>query len=112
MTYRNPCGHCKGSGMLSGPLKLIRSVCPKCDGRGYFEVANVVSGPFVSRIDTQPDRILQGAIGQLQSVVVIGYDLDGAEYYASSIADGPNALWLIRRTEHKLIGIVDEPEER
>lgn len=112
MAYRNPCGHCKGTGMQSGPLGLLRSVCPKCDGRGYFEVANVVHGPFVSRIDTAPDRVLQGAIGQLQSVIVIGYNIDGEEYYASSIADGPNALWLIRRTEHKLIGIVDEPEER
>ena len=111
MAYRNPCGHCAGTGNIGGGWRGTKP-CPVCNGRGYFEVANVVHGPFVSRIDTAPDRVLQGAIGQLQSVIVIGYDIDGEEYYASSIADGPNALWLIRRTEHKLIGIVDEPEER
>lgn len=108
--FRQPCGYCGGKGLQSGPLGLLRTVCPKCEGRGYVELRNVVSGPFVSRIDTQPDRILQGAVGKLQTVIVIGYDLDGEEYYASSIADGPNALWLIRRTEHKLIGIVDAEE--
>jgi hypothetical protein len=96
--------------MLSGPLGLLRSVCPKCDGRGFHEYDNVVRGPFVTRIDTSPDRILQGSVGKLQNVIVIGYDVDGEEYYASSIADGPNALWLLRRMEHNLVTIVDREE--
>ena len=106
--FRRPCGYCNGKGMQSGPLGLLRSVCPKCDGRGYIELANVINGPFVTKLDSNPDRILQGAIGQLQSVIVIGHTLEGHEYFASSIADGPNALWLLQRSAHNLLTIVDK----
>lgn len=106
---RRPCGHCKGTGNVGGWLGAKN--CPVCLGPGYVELANVVQGNFVTRLDIDPDRVLHAAVGKLQSVVVIGYDADGEEYYASSIADGPNALWLLRRMEHNLIMVVDRSED-
>ena len=107
---RRPCGHCAGTGQLKRTPHFFSRACPHCSGLGYVELTNVVQGNFVTRLDTDPDRVLQGAVGKLQSVVVIGYGVDGEEYYASSIADGPNALWLLRRMEHNLLTIVDKEE--
>jgi len=110
--YRHTCRHCAGKGWVRSSMFGVRQTCAVCKGSGYVELSNVVVAPIVTTLEGRPDDALKHAIGELESVVVIGYTKSGEEYYASSIADGPNALWLIRRTEHKLIGIVDEPEER
>ena len=107
---RRPCGQCAGTGELKG-VRLFSSPCPHCAGLGHVELTNVVQGDFVTRLDIDPDRVLHGAVGRLQSVVVIGYGVDGEEYFASSIADGPKVLWLLRRMEHDLLAIVDKLEE-
>lgn len=57
----------------------------------------------ISRLDLPADRILEQAIGKLDKVVLIGYDKDGAEYFASSIADGGTVLWLTERMKQKLL---------
>lgn len=57
----------------------------------------------VTRLDLPPDRILSAAIGTLESVIVIGYDKDGEEYFASSYADGGDALWLLERCKMALL---------
>lgn len=96
--------------MRSGPLGLLRQTCTHCDGRGYVEYENVIVAPIVSKIEAQPDDVLRHSIGQLQSCIVIGFDKDGEEYYASSIADGATALWLLARMQHLLLSIVDKDE--
>jgi hypothetical protein len=59
-------------------------------------------------LDVPPDRVLEQARGKLKSVVLIGYGLEGEEYFASSIADGAEALWLIERAKLMLLTIDDE----
>lgn len=51
-------------------------------------MGEVVNLWCVTRLDLPPNRILESAIDKLESVVIIGYDKDGQEYFASSIADG------------------------
>ena len=58
----------------------------------------------VTRLDIPADRVLEGAMGKLKSVVVIGYDEAGEEYFASSIADGGEVLWLLERCKQELMG--------
>lgn len=59
--------------------------------------ADIIDLPCVTSHDLPPDRVLETAIGQMEGVLVIGYDLDGKEYFASSYADGGNMLWLLER---------------
>ena len=58
----------------------------------------------VTRLDIPADRVLEGAMGKLKSVLVIGYDEAGEEYFASSITDGGEVLWLLERCKQELMG--------
>jgi hypothetical protein len=71
--------------------------------------ADIVNFPGISYLDLPPDRILEGASGKLDRVVVIGYTADGQEYFASSIADGGEVVWLMERMKLKLLRIGDAP---
>lgn len=73
-------------------------------------MSNVVNLPCITRLDIPPDRILQEAMGKLESVVVIGYTKDG-EYFASSQADGAEVVWLLERCKLKLLRVVDHVAE-
>lgn len=57
----------------------------------------------VTRLDLPADRVLAAAAGRLESVVLLGYSTTGEEYFASSLADGGDVLWLIERCKAKLL---------
>jgi len=63
--------------------------------------------PFhgLTKLDIPVDRILEGVKGKLDSVVILGYDKDEDEYFASSIADGGEVLWLLERCKIALMGM-------
>lgn len=62
--------------------------------------------PVVTRLDVPADRILQAALDAgLTGVVIAGYHPDGSEYFASSYADGGDALWLVERFKKRLLEI-------
>ena len=65
----------------------------------------------ITSIDLPPDRILEKAMGELQSVVLAGFTKDGDEYFLSSVAGGPQALWLVERLKKRLLDAVDELAE-
>lgn len=67
-----------------------------------FVIVNGITSPEVS-----VDQVLEAAIGELDEVVIIGTHKDGKEYFASSIADGPNVNWMLDRAKKALIEIVD-----
>lgn len=65
---------------------------------------NVVTLNAATRLDVPPDRVLDAAKdARLTGAVVLGWDADGQEYFASSIADGSDVLWLIERLKLKLL---------
>lgn len=69
---------------------------------------NVISFRGITRLDLPPDRILKASIDKLDSVVILGYDKEGEEYFASSIADGADILWLIERAKLKLLEVTED----
>jgi hypothetical protein len=71
-------------------------------------IENVVDFNGITTLDLDPDRVLKAALGKLSSVLVLGEMEDGSEYFASSMSDGPNNLWLLERAKLKLLRIVDE----
>jgi hypothetical protein len=74
------------------------------------EESNVVEWNGVTRLPIDPDRVLKKAVGRLQEVVVLGYDHEGNEYFASSKPDGPSIVWLIERAKLKLLTIMTDNE--
>lgn len=71
-------------------------------------MTNVVNLNCISRLDLPADRVLEAAIEKLDKVVLIGYDKEGKEYFASSIADGGEVLWLMERMKKALLNVGEE----
>lgn len=66
--------------------------------------ANVHVMKLVSREDVPPQRVLTAALGSgLTDAVVIGWDADGEFYFASSVTDGPEVLWLLEFAKRRLL---------
>lgn len=59
----------------------------------------------VTRLDLPPDRILERSKGQLEGVVIMGWDKEGNQYFASSYADGQEVLWLLESCKHVLMNV-------
>lgn len=73
-------------------------------------MGNVVDLPVLTTLDGNPDRVLEKAIGNLGAVIILGYDKDGEEFFASSYAGGPDVLWLLERTKAKLLAVADRTD--
>jgi hypothetical protein len=69
---------------------------------------NVVLFSGVTKLDLPADRVLEQAMGRLDKVVIAGWLKDGDEYFASSIADGADVVWLFERLKLKLLQTVDQ----
>lgn len=68
------------------------------------EESNVVKFNGVTRLDIPTSDVLDGAKDQCSDgVIVIGYDEDGDMYFASSMADGGEALWLLEQCKLALL---------
>ena len=65
----------------------------------------------ITRLDLPPNQILDAARDQLECVVVLGYDNDGQEYFATSLADGGEVLWLLERCKASLFAAADSMTE-
>lgn len=73
-------------------------------------MSNILKFTGITFLDTPPDTILENAIGNLESVIVIGYTHDGEEYFAASMPDGADAIWHLQRAAHKLLSMPETHE--
>ena len=71
-------------------------------------MTNIVNFPGVTCLDLPADQVLENALGKLGRMIIIGYTTEGDEYFASSIADGGEVVWLIERMKLQLLRVVDE----
>ena len=70
--------------------------------------AEIIELETITSLDLPPERIIRKAVeANLESVIVIGYDSDGAEYFASSVADGGSVIWMLERAKLRLLRTVD-----
>lgn len=73
--------------------------------------AQVIRWRGITRHDLPVERILEAAGGaDLRVAVVIGYDADGDEYFASSVSDGADVLWLLERLKLQLLTSGEETD--
>lgn len=71
--------------------------------------AEIINFSGVTSLDMPPDRILGAAIeAKLAEVVIVGIDVDGNEYFASSQADAGNVVWHLERAKWRLMRQVDD----
>ena len=68
-------------------------------------MGDVIELGCITRLDLPPDKVLEKAIGQLDSVVIMGYDKEGEQVFASSIADGGQVLWLLEQCKLELLKV-------
>lgn len=73
---------------------------------------NVVNFTGITSLDLDPQRVLEQATkAGLKKVVILGYNSDvedgDGEYFASSIADGADVVWLLERMKLKLLRLAD-----
>ena len=72
---------------------------------------NVIFVNFPTRLDIDPQRVLEGALAEkLESVVIAGYTADGREFFASSISEIPQIAWLLSRFKRQLHNITEVEE--
>jgi hypothetical protein len=71
-------------------------------------MTNIVRFTGITKLDIPADQVIESALGKLEGVVILGYDKDGQEYFASSYADGGNMLWLLERAKKALLEMADE----
>ena len=68
-------------------------------------ISNVINLDLVTRLNLPANRVLEAAIDKLDRVVIMGYDNDGDFYFASSIADGGEVLWLTEAMKQHLLSM-------
>lgn len=69
---------------------------------------NLVYLDIVTRHNIPAERVLKCALdAEVKDIVICGYTKDGEEYFASSLADGGDVLWLLERTKKKLLDVPD-----
>lgn len=71
-------------------------------------MSNVIRFTGITTLSLDADHVLESALGKLDGVVVVGFDKDGQEYFASSYADGGDVLWLFERAKKKLLEMPDD----
>jgi hypothetical protein len=72
---------------------------------------SVIKFPGITRLELNPDDVLDAAKGQLDLAIVIGVTPEGNFYFASSEPDGAEVVWWLERTKHKLMQLTDDLEE-
>ncbi len=66
-------------------------------------MSKVIPFTGITKLDLDPDTILENNKGKLEGVVIMGWDKNGNEYFASSYADGGTVLWLAERMKKALL---------
>lgn len=66
-------------------------------------MGKVVPIGCITKLDLDPDLILDNNKGVFEGFVIMGFDKEGREVFASTYADGGTVLWLLERCKKLLI---------
>lgn len=65
----------------------------------------------ITSLDIPADRVLSEAMGEMDKAIVMGYDKEGEFYFASSIADGGDVLWLLENMKINLLQLAHDGDD-
>ena len=66
-------------------------------------MGDVIQFSGITKLDLDPDTVLENTKGELEGFVIAGWDKDGNEYFSSTYADGGTVLWLIERLKKRVL---------
>jgi len=63
--------------------------------------------PFggVTKLDLDPDLVLENCKGEFEGVVLLGWDKNGELFFSSTYADGGTVLWLLEQCKVRLLAV-------
>lgn len=61
--------------------------------------------PGIVTKDHDSDVMLKLAAGELNEVVIVGWDKKGELFFSSNVADGGTVLWLLEKAKKRLLEI-------
>lgn len=69
-----------------------------------------LGGDGVTKLDLNATVTMQNILRdvELEGFVIAGYTKDGQEFFSSTYASGPEALWLLERCKKMLMEVVDD----
>lgn len=71
--------------------------------------AQIIKWSGLTKLDIPVERVLNGALDrELQSAVVVGFTQEGDLHFASSVASGAEAIFLLQRAIHNLNRMMDD----
>ena len=62
-------------------------------------------GSISQNDDVDPNQVLAKAYDEVKTVVIAGFDKAGEYYFASSVADGTEIVWLLEKMKHRLMSM-------
>lgn len=71
-------------------------------------MSNVLHWRGITRHRIPPDQLLAKALGECETVLILGYDKQGEFYFASSEPDGGSVLWLLEWAKKELLKTAEE----
>jgi hypothetical protein len=66
-------------------------------------MSKVIQFTGITRLDLEPDVVLENLKGKLKGFVIVGYGIDESEFFASTYADNGVVLWLLERLKKQLL---------
>jgi hypothetical protein len=72
-------------------------------------MSKVIPFKGITKLDLDPDLILENSKGAFEGVVLLGWDKEGEMYFASTYADGGTVLWLLEQCKTRLLAV--DPNE-
>jgi hypothetical protein len=66
-------------------------------------MAKIIPFGGITKLDLDPDLILENNKGEFEGLVLIGWAKDGSERFISTYGDGGTVLWLLERCKQRLI---------
>ena len=76
--------------------------------------AEIILFNGLTKLDLDPDVILENLKGKLDGFVILGYEKGAdekcvaTEFFSSTYADGGTVLWLMERCKRRLMEVVEE----
>lgn len=70
-------------------------------------MSNVIPIGGITKLDLDPDQVLENCKGKFEGVVMLGWTPEGELFFSSTYADGGTVLWLLEHCKLALLAASD-----
>lgn len=73
-------------------------------------MAQIIPFRGITKLDLDPDTVLDNLKGQLEGFVIAGYDKEGREFLGATYGDAKVALWLLERCKARVLDSTEDED--